>query len=238
MPAVWSRFRVMTVHFDTISQVEHIDVRPAGTDAHRAGGLYRAAGKRIFDLFVIILSAPVWVPALAIITVLLIASGAHPFFLQKRIGKHGVEFRMLKFRTMVTEAETALRRHISEDPDAHAEWQRHQKLRHDPRITPLGGFLRKTSLDELPQLLNVLKGDMSLVGPRPMMPDQRELYPGSAYFCMRPGITGPWQVSERNACAFTDRADYDTRYLTTMSAWADLGLLFSTVSVVFRGTGY
>ena len=105
-------------------------------------------------------------------------------------------------------------------------------------ITRFGRVLRKSSLDELPQLWNVLLGDMSLVGPRPMMPCQRDLYPGSAYYRLRPGITGPWQVSRRNESTFADRARFDTDYDQTLSLGTDLGLLISTVRVVVRATGY
>ncbi|MFN6978425.1 MAG: sugar transferase, partial [Gemmobacter sp.] len=118
-----------------------------------------------------------------------------------------------------------------------AEWDRTQKLRHDPRITPLGHLLRRSSLDELPQLWNVLTGDMSLIGPRPMMVDQKPLYPGRAYYALRPGISGPWQVSDRNATAFADRAGYDERYFRDLSLGTDLRLILATFGAVARGTG-
>lgn len=119
-----------------------------------------------------------------------------------------------------------------------AEWESTQKLKHDPRITRFGRFLRKSSLDELPQLWNVLKGDMSLVGPRPMLPEQRGLYPGLAYYELRPGLTGTWQVSERNESTFSKRAEFDRGYFESLSFLGDLNVLARTVSVVLRGTGY
>ena len=135
------------------------------------------------------------------------------------------------------DAESALARHIATDPEARAEWDSTQKLKKDPRITPVGRLIRKTSLDELPQLWNVLKGDMSLVGPRPMMVSQREIYPGIAYYNLRPGITGNWQVSERNESEFRARAVYDTAYDRELNLKTDVNILFKTVGVVLRATG-
>src|SRR5690606_7861082 len=111
------------------------------------------------------------------------------------------------------------------------------KLRHDPRITWVGRFIRKYSIDELPQLLNVLTVDMTLVGPRPFLPEQRQHYPGAAYYSMRPGLTGLWQISERNGCTFAERAMHDTRYAAIMSLATDVKIMLKTVSVIFRGTG-
>lgn len=139
---------------------------------------------------------------------------------------------------MIVNADAQLETYLASDPTARAEWDSTQKLKVDPRITRFGRILRKSSLDELPQLWNVLKGDMSLVGPRPMMPCQRDLYPGSAYYRLRPGITGPWQVSRRNESTFADRARFDTDYDRTLSLGTDIGLLISTVRVVVRATGY
>lgn len=201
-------------------------------------GLYRYALKRAFDLVGVLLLA---VPALLILTVLalLIAlSGSNPFYSQKRIGKNGRVFRMWKLRSMVPDAEKCLEIYLAENPEARKEWDHSQKLRFDPRITRIGRLIRKTSLDELPQLLNVYVGDMSLVGPRPMMCEQRNLYPGTAYYKLHPGITGFWQISERNETSFAERAYYDTSYHQQLSLKTDLWVLFQTISVVLRGTGY
>jgi exopolysaccharide production protein ExoY len=121
---------------------------------------------------------------------------------------------MWKLRSMVADADDHLARYLRENPEAREEWARHQKLRNDPRITPYGRFLRKLSLDELPQLWNVLKGDMALIGPRPMMPHQRALYHGLAYYAMRPGVSGFWQVSDRNDAEFVSRVYFDDRSTT------------------------
>ncbi len=138
---------------------------------------------------------------------------------------------------MVSDADARLAEYLANDPQAKAEWDHAQKLKNDPRITRIGSFLRKTSLDELPQLWNVLKGDMSLVGPRPMMPRQQVLYPGTAYYALRPGITGTWQISDRNQCSFAARAEFDADYEQSLSFARDLHILLSTVGVVLRGTG-
>jgi lipopolysaccharide/colanic/teichoic acid biosynthesis glycosyltransferase len=127
---------------------------------------------------------------------------------------------------------------LAADPLLRQEWNQTQKLKADPRITRVGRLLRKSSLDELPQLWNVLIGDMSLVGPRPMMTSQQALYPGQAYYALRPGLTGYWQISERNESSFADRAGYDDRYERDVSLATDIRVLFATLRAVARGTGY
>jgi lipopolysaccharide/colanic/teichoic acid biosynthesis glycosyltransferase len=163
--------------------------------------------------------------------------GGAPFYRQDRIGRGGRLFRLVKIRTMVPGAEALLARHLAACPAARAEWDRTQKLARDPRVTRIGRLLRASSLDELPQLWNVLRGDMSLVGPRPMLPEQRALYPGRAYYALRPGLTGPWQVSARNRSGFADRAGFDQAYHAGLSLAGDLRLIAATVRVVLRRTG-
>lgn len=138
---------------------------------------------------------------------------------------------------MVPDAEAKLQAYLDANPEARAEWDSKQKLNADPRITKIGRILRKTSIDELPQLFNVLSGDMSLVGPRPMMPCQQALYPGHGYYRLRPGLTGSWQVSERHTSTFAERATYDDDYDEKLSFATDVGILAKTVGVVLRGTG-
>jgi len=161
-----------------------------------------------------------------------------PFYMNDRVGRNGRTFRMLKLRTMVQNADDILTDYLNSNPEAKVEWDQTQKLKYDPRITSIGRFLRKSSLDELPQLWNVLNGDMSLVGPRPMMPAQRGMYPGLAYYGLRPGLTGTWQISDRNNCEFSKRADFDTEYDKNMTFAGDLAILMKTVSAVAKGTGY
>ena len=194
-------------------------------------------GKRLFDLLIVSAALPILIPVIALLASLVALDGANPFFLQRRVGRDGSLFRMIKLRSMVPDAEMRLRAHLEADSSALIEWERFQKLDQDPRVTWFGKLLRRTSLDELPQFLNVLVGDMSLVGPRPIMPDQAELYPGTAYYRMRPGITGPWQVSDRNTVTFADRAKYDLRYLETQSLATDLGFLARTVWTVCKMSG-
>ena len=193
--------------------------------------------KRLIDIVLVVIGGPFVLVLIAILVVLVRLDGAPAFYLQPRIGRHGRVFRLWKLRSMVPNAEAAMATYLEANPAARAEWDATQKLRNDPRLTAIGGFLRRYSLDELPQLWNVLLGDMSLVGPRPMMPSQRLLYPGTAYYDLRPGLTGLWQISERNNCTFAERAVYDSRYAQTMSARLDIAILMQTLGVVFRGTG-
>lgn len=227
----------MTVHFDTIENGGVAKVASVGHARRPWGGVYRAAGKRALDISLVAISAPIVLVLFAIIVTAILATGNRPFFVQERVGRGGQRFRMFKFQTMLPNADALLNEYLAKNPKARAEWNVTQKLCKDPRVTRLGYFLRKSSLDELPQLLNVLAGHMSLVGPRPMMPCQMEMYPGSAYYRLRPGLTGPWQVTSRHASDFRDRAKFDTAYEASMSFKHDFMLLFATIRVVMRGTG-
>lgn len=204
----------------------------------RRTGLYRRVLKRMLDTLVVLAAAPVVVPLILILALLVARDGGQPFYRQARVGRGGRIYSMWKLRSMVVDADARLAAHLDADPEARAEWESTQKLKSDPRITRFGRLIRKTSLDELPQLINVLTGDMSLVGPRPMMPEQQSIYPGRAYYALRPGITGIWQVSERNNCTFADRARFDAVYERDVSLGTDIKLLLATVRVVLRGTGY
>lgn len=211
---------------------------PRVTSELRVKSLYGAMIKPALDVVFTVLLA---LPAAMIVgffALLVMSDGHNPFYRQTRIGKNGRAFGMWKLRSMVPNADAVLEAYLAENPEARREWDLTQKLKKDPRITPVGRFIRKTSIDELPQLLNVISGDMSLVGPRPMMLDQRVLYPGLAYYAMRPGITGFWQTSTRNESSFAERATFDARYFSAMSLKTDLQVLFKTVGVVFAGTGY
>lgn len=194
-------------------------------------------GKRIIDIGLVLLSAPLVVPLIAMLAGLVMLDGGSPFYYQPRIGRNGRVFRLWKLRSMVPHADAKLAAYLDSSPEARAEWDSAQKLKHDPRLTKIGRQLRRYSLDELPQLWNVAIGDMSLVGPRPMLREQRLLYPGTAYFNFRPGLTGLWQISERNACSFAERAGYDNAYAKSVSPGTDFQILLQTVSVVLRGTG-
>jgi lipopolysaccharide/colanic/teichoic acid biosynthesis glycosyltransferase len=200
-------------------------------------GRYRGGGKRVLDIVLVLLALPVVVVLLLPFLLLVAMDGGNPLYRQARIGRDARVFGMWKLRSMVPDAERMLDSYLAAHPEAREEWQRDQKLRNDPRITRVGRFIRHTSIDELPQLWNVLKGDMSLVGPRPMMPEQRDLYPGIAYYAMRPGITGYWQTAVRNESSFAERALYDTAYFRDLSLRTDLRVLLDTVRVLAAPTG-
>lgn len=199
---------------------------------------YRNGLKRAVETVLVLLTAPVTLPLVLLLALVVACDGGNPFFVQRRLGRNRQVFRIWKLRTMVVDAERHLQAHLDSDPEARRQWDSTQKLKHDPRITRVGRVLRKTSLDELPQLLNVLNGSMSLVGPRPMMICQRHLYHGRAYYQLRPGITGLWQISARNESEFVARVRFDEHYHRDLSGWLDLRILMQTVLVVLRGTGY
>jgi lipopolysaccharide/colanic/teichoic acid biosynthesis glycosyltransferase len=165
--------------------------------------------------------------------------GAPVLFAHYRVGHDGKLFRCMKFRTMYRDAERMLSELLAKDPAARAEWQREQKLLRDPRITPIGHFLRRTSLDELPQLFNVLRGDMSLVGPRPITVGELTRYGRVRwhYLSVRPGITGLWQVSGRNNTSYDERVALDRRYVEERTVWMNLSILLKTVKVVVARDG-
>lgn len=200
-------------------------------------GLYRSVMKRAFDVIAVLLASVPLLLTVCLLALLVRRDGGPAFYTQKRIGKDGKEFSILKLRTMVTNADEVMEQHLASDPAARAEWNHHQKLRNDPRITKTGNLLRRTSLDELPQLWNVLIGDMSIVGPRPMMLEQRVLYPGTEYYEMRPGVTGFWQISDRHETGFHERAQYDRDYFRQMSFKTDLKTIWQTVAVVLDAKG-
>ena len=197
--------------------------------------------KRAFDLGIVLAAAPIWVPVVFLLWVLVRRDGHDGFFAQTRVGYSGRAFKMWKLRTMVPEAEAALQALLANDLKAAQEWEQRQKLTADPRLTTLGRSLRKYSLDELPQLWNVLRGEMSLIGPRPFLPEQKPLYdavPGSnAYYTVRPGIGGPWQVGSRNASSFKSRVAYDAKYVSDLSLYRDLVLLVRSAARMVRPSG-
>jgi lipopolysaccharide/colanic/teichoic acid biosynthesis glycosyltransferase len=237
----------------TISYHEFLVGNPARTKAMRVEtwpelpmqdgspkrpGVYRNLLKRMFDVAAIVVAAPIIVPLVAGLAIAVTRDGGSAFYTQQRVGKDGRHFRMWKLRSMVSDADARIADYLAANPEAKREWDSTQKLKRDPRITAFGHFLRRSSLDELPQLWNVLRGDMSLVGPRPMMLMQQSIYPGSAYYAVRPGITGFWQTSGRNKTTFEARAAFDTEYEAKLSFFSDVQILLRTVSVVSRGTGY
>jgi exopolysaccharide production protein ExoY len=202
--------------------------------------VFDANASRFLDVVVSALVLAALAPVILILCLaIMVQDGGSPIFMHRRIGKGGRSFPCLKLRTMVRDSEERLRNLLENDPAARAEWALDQKLRSDPRITWLGRFLRKSSLDELPQLLNVLVGHMSLVGPRPIV--QAEVARYGRYFrfycAVRPGITGLWQVSGRNDTSYRRRVAMDTVYSRSRSIGTDISILVRTVPAVLASKG-
>lgn len=210
------------------------------TEINRArGGLgesLRSAGDWLLAVLLLI----ALLPPMLLIGVLIWCGDRGPvFYGHFRIGRHGRVFRCLKFRSMRIDAQQMLERLLAEDASARAAWESERKLENDPRITRIGRFLRRTSLDELPQLFNVLRGDMALVGPRPIVYDELALYGPSRwhYLSVLPGMTGLWQVSGRSNTSYEERVALDRRYVEQRSLWLDVSILLRTVKVVLTRDG-
>jgi len=196
--------------------------------------------KRIFDLISASITLVVFSPLFLFVVVLLRLTDPGPvIFRHIRVGQGGRRFACLKFRSMVADSEKVLKTLLESDPAARMEWERTQKLANDPRITPVGKFLRQSSLDELPQLFNVIRGDMSLVGPRPIVPAEVTRYGDKLglYLQARPGITGIWQVSGRNDCGYDRRIEMDANYVRNWRFSTDLLILLRTLGAVIARKG-
>ena len=215
-------------------------IASAAYPENRRGGV---DPKRAFDLHLAMSLLPLVLPIIIVLWAMIrVSAGRHGtgFFSHARVGRRGVMFDCLKLRTMVPEADLGLPAILAHDPAARAEWERDVKLRNDPRVTRLGRVLRKTSLDELPQIFNVLAGDMSFVGPRPVPKDELERYGRAkyAYLSVRPGITGAWQVSGRNDVDYNARIAMDVEYARRRSFARDLCILARTPRVLLRRSGF
>jgi len=195
--------------------------------------------KRVLDVLGVAVLAVVFAPLMLLVVMLLRRQGGAVLYRHRRIGRGGQPFECLKFRTMVPDADCVLREILSEDPKLKAEWLRDHKLKDDPRVTAIGRLLRRTSLDELPQLWNVLRGEMSLVGPRPVVREELLRYGRAVgvYLAARPGITGLWQVTGRNDTEYHRRVALDVYYVRNQSLLLDLSILARTVLVVLDKTG-
>jgi exopolysaccharide production protein ExoY len=192
--------------------------------------------KRSFDLIVAVLAIVATAPLMLLISVVIAWSGGSPIFSHERVGLGGRRFGCLKFRTMRRDADQILKELLESDPRAKKAWLTHRKLRDDPRITPIGHFLRKSSLDELPQLFNILRGDMSFVGPRPVTADELEYYKGcvEVYASARPGLTGLWQISGRSNVSMERRVRMDVEYVRTWSLSKDVLIFLRTPFKLIR----
>ena len=195
--------------------------------------------KRLLDVVGAIVLGLLFAPLIITIVLLMHRDGCSVIYRHRRVGRSGKMFSCLKFRTMVPNADQVLRDLLESDPNLRAEWIRDHKLRNDPRVTRLGRFLRRTSLDELPQLLNVLAGEMSLVGPRPIVREELLRYGRNVrtYLAAKPGITGLWQVTGRNNIDYRRRVVLDTYYVRNQNLLLDLYILAQTTGVVLGGNG-
>lgn len=196
--------------------------------------------KAMLDKALVVLVGLACLPLIVLISLLVIFDSPGPiFYRQTRIGRGGKLFKVWKFRSMVVNADQVLAHYFEQYPQLRADWEKDQKLKDDPRITRVGKFLRQTSLDEMPQLWNVLQGEMSMVGPRPIIQDEVPRYRDKfdLYLQVLPGITGLWQVSGRNNVTYDERVNFDTYYVRNWSVWLDIYILIRTVKVVLAGDG-
>lgn len=196
--------------------------------------------KRTFDIVVSLIGCIFLLPIIIIVKISYIISKDYNsiFYTQTRIGKNGKEFKLYKFRTMITNADEVLKK-LLENPIYKDEWQRNQKLENDPRITKMGKILRKTSLDELPQMINVLKGDMSMIGPRPLVKGELDAHHGNhaIYESVRPGISGWWAVNGRSATTYEKRLELEYYYCENCSLMLDIKCFFMTIKTVLDKKG-
>ena len=196
--------------------------------------------KRALDIIGAGVGLVLLAPFFLIVALMVRADGGPAFFAHQRVGRGGKLFGCLKFRSMVIDSQARLETLLANDPAARAEWEATRKLKNDPRITPIGRFLRSTSLDELPQLINVLRGEMSLVGPRPVQEAEIIRYYGASaahYMAVRPGITGLWQVSGRSETSYESRVALDVSYVSRPSLLADISILLRTPVAVLSRRG-
>lgn len=208
--------------------------------AHNQNFKTENVSKRALDLFIAVPALIFLMPFMLFAAIMVrLVDGGPALFSQERIGRGGQTFRCYKFRSMITNSQEVLDQLLATDPAAAAEWAADQKLRNDPRITKIGAFLRKTSLDELPQLLNVIRGEMSIVGPRPIIQAEIPRY-GRAfrdYTSVRPGLTGLWQVSGRNDTTYPERVEMDQTYARTNTVSGDIGIILRTIPAMLFSRG-
>lgn len=196
--------------------------------------------KRSFDVSSALLAILILSPIFLMIMALVKFSDRGPaFYGHRRVGHNGRMFRCLKFRTMVMNGDEVLRQYLAANPEAEEEWKTTRKLKNDPRVTAIGSVLRKLSLDELPQLINIIRGEMSVVGPRPVVDEELNYYESAAsyYLSTRPGLTGLWQISGRNDVSYKERVDFDTQYVRNWSMMQDVSIIVKTIPAVCMSRG-
>lgn len=229
----------MVFHVDTGNCTQHV-AAPAARRMTVAGHHDVPAAKRVFDIVFASAALVFFAPFLIGVTILILVTDGGPvLFGHERVGLGGRKFRCLKFRTMCRDADTRLAALLASDPKARAEWEATRKLTSDPRLHVAGAFLRKTSFDELPQLWNVLRGDMSIVGPRPVVQDEARYYGDhfATYKSVLPGVTGLWQVSGRSDTTYDERVALDVEYVKSQSFLKDILIVLKTVSVILKREG-
>ncbi|WP_309498192.1 sugar transferase, partial [Sulfurovum sp.] len=208
---------------------------------NRLKSWYRRVFQQSFNYLLAIALLPILLPLIGIFAILIKKESKGPvIFAHNRVGQNGKTIPTLKFRSMYSDAKERLDKLLTEDPDIKEEWEKNFKLKNDPRITKIGNFLRKTSLDELPQIFNVLKGEMNFVGPRPVVQEEIDNYykeDAEYYFMVKPGITGLWQVSGRSDTDYDFRIETDKWYVLNWSLWIDIVILFKTVKTVLKREG-
>jgi Undecaprenyl-phosphate galactose phosphotransferase WbaP len=208
--------------------------------SHKLKMFWNVGIKRFLDLSIVILGGIIILPFLLFVALLIKLTSPGPvLYGHKRLGLNGKPFIAYKFRSMVFDSADRLKKLLESDPEIRKEWEANHKLKNDPRVTGIGKFLRRTSLDEFPQLINILKGEMSLVGPRPITVDEVEKYDEdfNRIFSVKPGLTGLWQVSGRSDTDYQERISYDTYYLQSWSLWLDIWILLKTFGAVINGRG-
>jgi Undecaprenyl-phosphate galactose phosphotransferase WbaP len=238
------RYNVLIPNFFSISNI-WMSVRDFNgvlgiETSHKLRLDWNLAIKRFLELFIVIIAGILLLPFFLLVAFFIKINSPGPvFYKHKRLGRNGQYFYAYKFRSMAIDAEQRLQKMLESDQAIRDEWEKSHKLQNDPRITGFGKILRRTSIDEFPQILNILKGEMSLIGPRPIVDEEVEKY-GEDYnriFSIRPGLTGLWQVSGRSDTDYHERVAYDAYYLQSWSLWLDLWILFKTFGVVIKGKG-
>jgi len=207
--------------------------------APNADPLHNKVSKRILDMVGAMALIILFAPVMLVVALAIRADGGSAIFRHQRVGARGKRFPCLKFRTMHIQAREMLQQHLATHPEDRAEWEASFKLKNDPRVTRLGRFLRKSSLDELPQLFNVLAGEMSLVGPRPIIPEEIVRYGGEFgfYAYCRPGLTGLWQISGRSDVDYARRVAFDRQYVAGWTLWRDIWIILATPKVMLTKSG-
>ena len=238
------RYNVLIPDFYSINniwmQVRDFDGVLGFATSHRLKMYWNLAIKRLIDLFLVIVGGLIISPFLLLITLVVKISSPGPvLYGHKRLGLNGKQFKAYKFRSMVIDAEAKLKSVLESDPKLMEEWNATHKLKDDPRVTKIGKILRRTSFDEFPQLINILKGEMSLIGPRPVTEPELEKYGENArrVLAVKPGLTGLWQVSGRSDTDYAKRVSYDLYYIQSWSVWLDLWILYRTPAVILKGNG-